>query len=244
MEKLPIKIDYQNLPRYPDFKVAIYQDMVSGSPRDNDNLGILVCLWGHESIGCEKELPYTSQWQLERYFTKNNCVFLPVYVGFNKRLYTEKEFMTEHAGYIYTTDEKMSRFLVNRQQAEEDLRQEIQMLDAWRNGDVYGYVLEKDGVDIKLLDSSCWNYYNVHQCVGEALEAYVSYVESWQDPEYASDLLSENLHFFEIIPEQEKTPELAEQYLKAGGNLDYVPENVRSAMGLSLTFQDGTSLTL
>lgn len=252
MEKISTPIDYKGLPEYDDFQISIYQDVDTESPRNWDNLGTLVCFGKHKYLGHEKD--FDNPKEIQRYFKKENCLVLPVFMyTHGMSLISTMPFSdpwdSGQIGYIYATpDTIVKEYGFDNQQTRERavkcLEEEIKILNIWLTGDVYRYVIEKDGNPVPLNNAECGTIYGLDECVEEALNAYQHIIKDWENPQVAMNNLKQNNEFFEYLPDREKTPELAEVYLKAGGNLEYVPDALKEEMMLELKFQDGSTMSL
>lgn len=172
---------------YKGYEINIYPDYYCESPREWDNLGTIFYACRNYSIG-EKDLtklyPEASNWNevckllLKDY---NPCVILPVFmydhsiqrfkVGSFQGLLPQghAEFDSGQIGFILVEKKKVreeysckriSKKLKTR--IENCLRSEIETLDEWSSGQVYGY-------DIPDLDSSCYGFIgDMQYCIDEA----------------------------------------------------------------------------
>lgn len=89
-------------------------------------------------------------------------------------------------GWIFTTKEKVTKeydvkILTSlvRRMVEERLKSEIEELDNWLTGEVYGYVIKNpEGEEV----DSCWGFYGkMEYCLEAAKEQLPYYVEAWKN---------------------------------------------------------------
>jgi hypothetical protein len=170
---------------YKGYTIKIEHDELCESPREWDNLGTMICnnrrydLLGDS--GPSKNFPWDefSSWQeAHKYLLKNMnaAAILPLYIydhsgitmnttGFSCR------WDSGQVGFIYATKEKIraeygwKRLTKERlKQIEEILKGEVETYNQFLNGEVYGYVTEKDGEYIE----SCGGYYDQEDCLNDA----------------------------------------------------------------------------
>lgn len=178
------------------YKYEIIQDDMAESPREGDNLGTLVIASRRWSFGDEKlSHNYDSiQEAFEEHLAENDLtidkvIWLPVY-GYSHGGLTINTtgfscpWDSGKLGFIYVSKEKalaeyggkrVGKKLTER--VEECLRGEIETMDQYLSGEVYGYkVLEfigesdddKDDEDLWEETDSCWGFYGREHCEKEA----------------------------------------------------------------------------
>lgn len=165
---------------YRGYEIEIYQDITPENPREWDNLGILLTAHGRYAIGeidLNKEYPEAENWSdIEKSIIKeyDPVIMFPVYMydhsvlrfkigSFNGYLSQgHAEFDSGKVGYIIATKEKIcEEYGVKRitkklkDRVIEVLESEINLIDNYGSGAVYGYAIEKDS---ELIDS-CSGFY-------------------------------------------------------------------------------------
>jgi len=160
-------------------KLRIERDDDPLSPRDDDNLGCLVCFHKRYNLGDKTELrsnQFDGWRELREYIEKElgGVVILPLYLmdhsGITMRTGSEQFRACDPAGwdwgqvgFVYATREailknwmKKRLTLRLRAQAVALLEAEIKLYDQYLQGDIHGYIIEDDeGNHI----DSCWGYY-------------------------------------------------------------------------------------
>lgn len=155
--------------------VTIYQDPEPESPREWCNLGTMVH-WHRrsevgderisvESTGCE------SLDELVEYFKRERgaTVVLPVYLYDHSGMTVNTTgfscpWDSGQVGFIFDTPEGVERCGTPPELIEECLRGEVAAFDQWLRGDVYGYVVERDGEHV----DSCWGFFGEEYVKEEA----------------------------------------------------------------------------
>ncbi len=176
---------------YKGYTIKIKQDedAQSPSPRENDNLGTMVCFHGRHTLGDTDHGLQSgdfSGWNaLKVYIEKElkGTIILPLYlydhsglrikVGSFQGLLSQghAEFDSGQVGFIYITSEKIRREYSKKRVSPKFkatvtgfLESEVKVYDQYLSGDVWGYVIEKDGKDAE----SCWGFYGQDFCLEEA----------------------------------------------------------------------------
>ena len=256
-DRLDVRIDYKGLPVYDDFKIAIYNDDDMQNPREVfDELGTLCTFDKHGHWISDKKAKdeFSSPKEVREFIKENNCLALPVYrLSHSGDAVSTNPFSdpwdSGQIGYIFITSEKIAEEYGednedNRERAKTCLKGEIETLNSWLQGEVFGYCIEKDGDEALGVGQSCWGFYSLKDCIDQALDVYADAVALWETPEKAVESITENPNIFEGMPEELKTPAIAEAYLKAGGDLDAVSDDLREKMGLEIRFSDGTTMSM
>jgi hypothetical protein len=157
--------------------VAIYQDEDPESPRDWDNLGIMVCFHKRYTLGDDKvryrDSDYASWDALEAQLKKDGAaLILPLYLYDHSGIsMSTSEFScpwdSGQVGFIYVSRTKvLEEYSVKRlskkalTHARVVLESEVKTYDQYLRGDVYGYDIE-DG-------DSCWGFFGIEDCIAEA----------------------------------------------------------------------------
>lgn len=171
--------------------IKIEPDNYPESPREWDNLGTIIHWHKRYNLG---DISVNRE-EIAEYL--KDSVYLPVYlydhsgitistgrfscpwdsglVGF---IFVKREKILENYGKKRLTKSLRKRVL-------EILEGEIEIFDQYLTGDVYGYIIEGDGID-----ESCWGFYGVEDCKAEALSmanyllrkkllAHLSKVKTW-----------------------------------------------------------------
>lgn len=147
--------------------IEIWQDEHASDPRKEfDQLGTLYCEDRRHKV---KDKGYDES-ELEQ--AKVNGIAIPVCYGHDSIDECDEE---NAEGYIYATREKLvASYLTKRLTskvltlARECMIAELDEYSAWRNGEVYGYVIKDD--EGNELDS-CWGFYGWEYCEEAAKEA-------------------------------------------------------------------------
>lgn len=181
------------------YRIDIELDIEPQDPREDDNLGTMVCFHGGYDLG-DKEHGYdqrdTSSWDelKEVIRTKENAtIILPLFlydhsgitmnttgfscpwdsgqVGF---IFISREKMIKEYGVQIDDEliERVTKYLVN----------EVKTYDQYLTGDVYGYCiteLDDNGEDVEQVDS-CWGYYGSECCMDEAQSVVNNMIENWK----------------------------------------------------------------
>jgi len=156
------------------------------SPRDWDNLGVMVCFHNRYDLGDKdhgyKSNHYNSMGELVEELQEHAAVILPLYLydhgGISMRvgapqdswdsgqvgvIYVSKEVARKEYGWSEqwdrVTDGCSTRIIEKR------LIAEVETYDQYLRGDVWGYIIEDDdGEEIE----SCWGFYGREYCEEEA----------------------------------------------------------------------------
>lgn len=188
---------------YKGYKIKIEPDENPESPREWDNLGVMVCFHKGYNLG-DKQNEYDhnafeswDQLKDEIIYREDTALILPLYlydhsgisisVGSFIGRAQHAEWDSGLVGFIYATKEAVKKeYGVKRltkkilEQAEKLLRGEVETYDQFLTGDVYGYIVEKDN---KHLDS-CWGFYGEDTAIEEAkgvIEWYVKHEPKAKD---------------------------------------------------------------
>lgn len=156
--------------------LKIISDEDAISPREfGSNLGHMVCWHGRYRLGDPHSIDpndFCSWEEIEEYLWKKKgaCIVYPIYIYDHSGItisvnhtYPYNDFWDAgQIGYIYCTKADIRKwFNIKRvtekqiQKAREILLMEVKDYDAFLRGEVYGYVLEKDG---EVIDS-CFGFY-------------------------------------------------------------------------------------
>ena len=150
-----------------EIKVSIEQDENAQSPRENDNLGVMVCWHRRYNLGDKNEFTSPEDFKPEAY-----PVCLPLYLYDHSGITMRTRGFSEidsarwdwgQVGWIFVSREKLLKeyggkrvTAAMKRRAVKCLLAEVEVYDHYIRGDVYGYVVE-DG-DGNHLDS-CWGFF-------------------------------------------------------------------------------------
>ena len=168
--------------RNKDKVLEIFLDKDLESPREWDNLGIMMCVHDRYTLG---DIEYSNE-KFEA--IKNDAVsILPVYMFDHSglTLSTSSDLFSDidpqkwdwgQVGYIYTTAEKIEEIfgkeMPTKERIEEMLIQEVETYSQYLSGDVYRYTLSKiekcnpDHEHNEVVDS-CGGYYNINDILSD-----------------------------------------------------------------------------
>ena len=158
-------------------KFKIEQDVDPESPREWDNLGTFIMQHGRYSFGdreFENDSSYISFEEDFKYHLNAVCnctlkdvIYLPVYMYDHSGITISTtpfscSWDSGQIGYTYVTKEQIRKeYSVKRislklkEQISSILQSEIETLDQYLIGDVYGFTIEYDNGEI----NSCWGFY-------------------------------------------------------------------------------------
>jgi len=174
-------IDTKTIGKY---KIEVIHDEDANSPREDDNLGTMVCFHNRYSLGDKHDYNssnYNGWDEMERDIIKNEKVgvILPLYLydhsgitmnttGFSCRwdsgqvgfIFISKEKMREEYGYKRITKkliERVKGYLIN----------EVKYYDSYLTGDVFGYRITDTETEEEV--DSCWGFIGDYEyCMTEA----------------------------------------------------------------------------
>jgi len=159
---------------YKGYTIRIEQDdTCSDSPRDWSNLGVMVCFHTRYALG-DKNHGYNfndyGSWQeLKQAIIKKEkpLIILPVYMYDHSGLTINTTgfscpWDSGQIGFMFATKQyvrdEYAKKRISKQLKERVktvLINEVEIYDQFLRGDVYGYIIEKNGEHI----DSCWGYY-------------------------------------------------------------------------------------
>lgn len=144
--------------------ITLHYDDYPMSPREWTQLGTIIT-WGQESGWGDETLRYepydtdytTTRWAVRIRREREATVVLPVvftnYGSGGNSVYVAGSWEDANA-VILDTPKGREDTGVARENIREQLGYEIDDISTWANGEVYGYVVEKDGVPL----GSCWGF--------------------------------------------------------------------------------------
>jgi len=193
--------------------VSIEYDTGPESPREWDNLGVMVCSHKRYNLGDEQVDPddYDNNWEdLEKYLRdeRNAVVVLPLglydhsgitmYVGDS-----HDRFDGGQVGFIYCDQKAVDQYggtpEENLENTEKALRGEVKDYDQFLRGDVYGYIVTNPRTGEEV--DSLWGIYGIEYAKDEANSA----ADAYKHPVYVTeplryDTFKELFKLFSINP--------------------------------------------
>jgi len=160
------------------YTIKIYNNDEPFNPREDDNLGTMVCFHPRFNLGDKHNYRYRGRQDLEETIKRNENVgvILPLYLyehsgitmnttGFSCR------WDTMFVGFIYITKEKMLEEFGGkrvgkhlRKRITEYLIGEVKVYDQYLTGDSFGFKIFKKKKEV---DES-WGYFGIDNCMTEA----------------------------------------------------------------------------
>lgn len=183
------------------FKVELVQDEGPPDPREDDNLGTMLCMHKRYDLGDKhncKASDFGGWSDAEKFLRKEKgaVVVLPLYLYDHSGItISTKPFScpwdSGQVGLISATREAvLENFLVKKlskkilARATECLQSEVETYDQFLRGDVYGFVIS--GPDDEHLDS-CWGCYGLEYCEDEARSVAERYCADDHAEAYAAN---------------------------------------------------------
>jgi hypothetical protein len=164
---------------YKGYTIKIDVDESSFDPREDDNIGIMVCFHKRYSLGDKTELKSSDfeGWQeLENYLRKKEkaIVILPLYLYDHSGISIATYRHGQHAswdcgqvGFIYTTREQLKKMGTknNKKKLEQYLMGEVETYNKYISGQVLYFSIEdENGIQI----DSCGGWYDENDAIKEA----------------------------------------------------------------------------
>lgn len=183
--------------KYKGYTIEIYTDDNPESPRENDNIGTMVCFHGSYDLG-DKGHGYTqdgqSSWaELEEKLIQDGAaIVLPLYLYDHGGItISTGEFScpwdSGQVGFVFVTKAKLHKEYGKRitkkviATATGCMEGEVKEYDNYLTGNIYGYkVLDEDGLEL----DSCWGYYGDYDDEYGALVEAKSAIDSLTQCEY------------------------------------------------------------
>ena len=169
--------------KYKGYMIKIERDSDYPSPREDDNLGTMVCFHRRYDLGDKHDIKpgdFSGWEQMKDHIQKHfkTAVILPLYLYDHSGITMNTTgfscpWDSGQVGWIYVTKEKVreeygSCTKKNLARAEEYLLGEVKMYDHYLTGDVWIYTIEDDrGEDTE----SCGGYYGEESALVDAKAA-------------------------------------------------------------------------
>jgi len=159
-------------------KLEVVQDHDPIDPRENDNLGTMICAHGRYRLGDEqiKSDNYSSWGDVEANLIPKKSTALPLYLYDHSGITMNTtgfhcSWDSGQVGYIYVSDE-LARTLLGwksitkgrREKIKKYLKSEVEEYDRYLRGDAWGFrIVDEDGEVIE----SCYGYDDEDYCKQE-----------------------------------------------------------------------------
>jgi hypothetical protein len=165
-----------------NYIIKIYQDESPYSPREDDNLGTMICFHRRYSLGDKHNFSVEEAQDMTK---GKDIISLPLYLYDHSGITMNTtgfscSFDSGCVGFIYVTKEQVRKeYDVKRitkdilEKVKKVLEAEVKVYDQYLTGDVYGYqVCEVSkcelGHEHEEEVSSCWGYYGEEECINDA----------------------------------------------------------------------------
>ena len=168
--------------------VRIEHDDDPMSPREHDNLGIMVCFHQRYNLGDEtdlKESMFEGWDELHAHLVEEGAThILPLFLYDHSGITMNTTgfacgFDSGQVGFIYATKKTIEALGVAEENVEEQLKGEVSVYDQLLTGDVWGYIIEDD--DNEEIDS-CWGFFGREHVEAEAEEARKAHEHTCTNP--------------------------------------------------------------
>ena len=186
-----------------NYVIKIYQDDDCRSPREDDNLGTMICFHGRYNLGDKHDYnsnDYSGWSEQRRVIEKqeNVAVILPLYLYDHSGITMSTSpfscgWDSGQVGWIIVSKEKVRKeYGVKRitkdtlEKVTQCLESEIKTYDQYLTGDVYGYQIYKvdtcdKGCEHEEFVDSCWGFYGDEECMEEAKSILKYYIENKEE---------------------------------------------------------------
>ena len=168
-------------------KLEIFLDGCPESPREWDNLGTIIA-YGRDYRHWTETKEYADMdfQELAESIEKAGGIIFPIWgyehsglsIKTGERNYPFTDYFDAGLfGAIFCTDERLGKEYGNDTEAKEKAKKvltgEVEVLNQYFNGDVYGYVLSDIADESGIMDEvdSCWGFYGADITVNGILEA-------------------------------------------------------------------------
>lgn len=181
------------------FRIKILQDETPSNPREDDNLGTMVCFHKRYNLGDKhnyRSSDFDSYEEVKKTIIKqeNVGVILPLYLYDHSGITMNTTgfscgWDSGQVGFIFISKEKMlneygGKIVTKKlkEKVTEYLKNEVNTYDQYLTGDVYGYkifevVTCSEGHEHENELDSCWGYYGEDYCMKEAESVVKYYME-------------------------------------------------------------------
>lgn len=210
---------------YKGFKIKFFQDDNPINPRENDNLGKMVCFHKRYDLGDKHDLrtdDFGGWDEIQKHLVKelNAVIIHPlrlydhsgITISMGNQYPYNDQWDSMMVGFVYvdkdTVKKEYGRLTKsNRQKVENCLAGEVEEYDKYLRGDVYGFVIED--ADGELLDS-CWGYYDdidntIKECQG-IIDAHIKEVNAKKHYPKVEVFVTKTMKFRARIRESVEVP--------------------------------------
>lgn len=164
---------------YKGYTIKIERDDYPQNPRENDNIGKMVCFHRRYSLGDEhdhKSEEFNGWDEFEKHLIEDHqaVVILPLYLYDHSGITMKTSpfdcrWDSGQVGFIYADRETIKKEYGNltkasKAKAEKYIRCEVESYDKYIRGDIVGFVVEKDGDRVE----SCWGFEDYEYALEEA----------------------------------------------------------------------------
>lgn len=168
-----------------DYLIAVYPATFPQNPRDDENLGTMVCFHKRYNLGDEHNYDkddYRSWDELKNDIVKTEKVgvILPLYLYDHGGLAINTTgfscaWDSGQIGFIFVSKEKIRNEYGYKKLTpkvkdivENFLKGEVEAYNKYLSGEVYGYKVYKVEEDDDVELDSCWGFYDEEECLNEA----------------------------------------------------------------------------
>jgi hypothetical protein len=164
------------------FELEVVQDTNPYSPREDDNLGTMICFHNRYELGDKTDYrseDYDSWEELKEGIIKNEgeVVILPLYLYDHSGITISTSpfgcnWDSGRIGFIFMSKHKIKKEEIDETKVEQYLIDEVKVYDQYLTGDVWGYNVYEittcdKGHEHKELVESCYGYYGHDECEDE-----------------------------------------------------------------------------
>jgi hypothetical protein len=186
--------------RIGKYKIEVIQDESPSSPREDDNLGTMVCFHNRYNLGDKHNYnsnDYDGWDEMEKDIIKreNVGVILPLYLYDHSGITMNTtgfscNWDSGRVGFIFISKEKMLKEYGGKivTQTLKDkvtgyLKGEVETYDQYLTGEVYGYRVSEvttcsEGHEHETEIDSCWGYYGQEGCMEEGVGIVEYYIKN------------------------------------------------------------------
>jgi len=164
------------------YELKIEQDTNPYSPREDDNLGTMVCFHKRYELGDKTDYrseDYDSWDELEKGIIENEgeVIILPLYLYDHSGITISTSpfgcnWDSGRIGFIFMSKHKIKKEEIDETKVEQYLIDEVKVYDQYLTGDVWGYNVYEvstcdKGHEHKELVESCYGFYGHDECESE-----------------------------------------------------------------------------
>jgi len=173
---------YSKINDMKKFELEVVQDTNPYSPREDDNLGTMVCFHKRYELGDKTDYrseDYDSWDELKEGIIKNEgeVVILPLYLYDHSGITISTSpfgcnWDSGRIGFIFMSKHKIKKEEIDETKVEQYLIDEVKVYDQYLTGDVWGYNVYEvstcdKGHEHKELVESCYGFYGHDECESE-----------------------------------------------------------------------------